>query len=673
MEWMFEVSSSRPSTGESLYCVGLSSETKNDVQTKMSHSGVEFRFASYQELADQIFTSHPAVLLFEVGGGKYRQQLEVIDKFKKQNHSCSLLLIADSLAIDELSEILSEVEVFAVVNQNQALDIQYKKALAHYEDQDKYLNSLDNVKKQNKILESLKENLEGLVHERTKKEFEANKQMEVSVKELQSILNFIKSISRVKTIEDLMVEVRNEFKKFQGVLPPILLLQSQLNNFRVFNFQGKQFSEKSNLLFDQERFFSEMTEKELRAHLSNLLGRPIGSLMSFEFNFKAEELSSFQASLVFEKTLVGQAKETMTASFKERWPVINMALESLLLKESLQNIARQWARTFNEMVDPIIIIDNQYNMSLSNSDFHKSSQKKCYEAFAHKSKVCKECPIQQTFESHEPRTADIRVGEKIFRVHSYPIHLQGFEEASHVINQYVDVTQTIDLQSRVIQGEKMAAVGLLAGNIAHELNNPLTGIFSLSQLMLEDLEPQTTLAKDLTEVKNAAQRCQRIIKDLLEFSDIGTGTHDNAIDVNQLIQKTLPLLKMAMRTLNSEIELYDQPLRVQINSQLLQQVIFNIINNACQAMGDEGHLFVSTQPHGEFVEIKIRDTGPGIPAEIVDSIFDPFFTTKEEGKGTGLGLSMSKSVVERAGGQLLLNNQLTEGTEFQILLPMVKK
>lgn len=233
------------------------------------------------------------------------------------------------------------------------------------------------------------------------------------------------------------------------------------------------------------------------------------------------------------------------------------------------------------------------------------------------------------------------------------------------------MTQSVDLQSKVVQGEKMAAVGLLAGNIAHELNNPLTGIYSLAGLILDDLEKETNSYKDLVEVRDAAARCQRIIKDLLEFSSVGAESTTGVVSVNEMISKTLPLLKMAMRTHNCEIVLNDVDLKVECNPQLLQQVIFNLVNNACQAMDEGGKLRVeSTMVDGE-AQILISDTGPGIPEDIKEFIFDPFFTTKEEGKGTGLGLSMSRSVIERFGGSLSLREGREEGCEFIISLPKV--
>ncbi len=651
-----------------LSLVGL----KPTQQTKINEQLKDHFLIEAVDAAEAI-SNEPAVAIFSLSEDGVEPTLKHLKNFRAKFQSASILLIDEIKNKESLSSILSAFDIFAVLSHLENVKITLQKAVEKCDEQKTYNETLRKGKKQNKSLESLKTNLQDLVHERTRREYEENMKMEGSVKELQSLLRFIKSVGRLETIEELMNLIRDEFKKIQGIMPPLLLMADNTRSVRLFYFQGKQLIEKKVGEAFENANLKNIDSKEMKLKLSNLLGRPVGSLSITDFKFKAEELAQFDSVMVFEESLGEKQKGSFTLYSKERWPVINMVLESLLLKESLQNIARQWARTFNEMEDPIIILDPNYKMSLSNSSFHKDNSKLCYQAFANRDQPCKDCPIQETFADGEPHTADIRVGQKIFRCHSYPIQMQGFEGASHVINQYVDVTQSIDLQSRVIQGEKMAAVGLLAGNIAHELNNPLTGIFSLSDLLLQDFEEDSNLYKDLTEVKNAAKRCQRIIKDLLDFTEVGEDSRAKVIDVNDLLKKTLPLLKMAMRTLNSDINLVDKPLFVKMNPQLLQQVLFNLINNACQAMEDNGHLYVTSRDNGDWVEVSIRDTGSGIPDEIVESVFDPFFTTKEEGKGTGLGLSMSKSVVERADGVLELNNNLDQGTEFIVKLPKVNQ
>lgn len=596
--------------------------------------------------------------------------LQVIQTRQKD---ASLLILDSGLTIEQIDRVLNSLDVFAVIYKEKNLTTFLSKAVDDHDQKRKFNNTLRQVKDQNRKLETLNRNLEEVVYERTKNEFQASQQTAQSLKTIQTILSFIKEIARSDSIENIMSKVRDDFKKSDAFLPPLLILKENDSLARIYYFQGKQMIEK--VVFESEKIDILLTDSAqvLRAELSNTMGRPIGPISTHRLDFQSQQLRGARALFVFENSL-GQALARLPLDdAKERWPIVTMAIENFLLKENMQVIARQWARTFNNMKDPILIINDLFQMTLSNKSFHKGEVRSCYKSFAGQDRICKGCPLEQTIATGEPVTSNIRVGEKTYQVHSYPIKLEKDSSAFHVINQYVDITQTIDLRSRVIQGEKMAAVGLLAGNIAHELNNPLTGIHSLAELLIEDFNKETNTYKDMTEVKKAAARCQRIIKDLLDFSSVSEETGKKKIDLNSVVKKTLPLLKMAMRSLNSHVDLSDEPLNVQCNSQLLQQVIFNIVNNACQAMDDSGDLFVNSGKQGSFAEIRIRDTGPGIPSAIKESVFDPFFTTKTEGKGTGLGLSMSKSVIDRAGGQLLLNEAIVNGTEFIIRLPLVEE
>ncbi len=600
----------------------------------------------------------------------FSTKFDFLNQHKSQHKT--LIVASENLTSEQITQMINNLEVFCFVENKNNMNRHIQEAALHHKQKELFFEKLGQVKKQNQKLELLNQNLENLVHERTKKEFVSSQQTESSLKDMQSLLSFIKLISFADTIEDLMNEVRVEYKKFHGIMPPVLLLTSQKNQIDFFYFQGKQFTQKVYLDHTKVDDIQSLSETDLRSHLSNIFGRPFGSISLFNLEFQSDELKPFVSKMIFEHSLSVKNKTDFLQSFDERWPIITRALENILLKESLQNSAKQWSKTFNQIKDPILIINANYQMTLSNSDLHRNKSEPCYKAFADSSGPCNGCPVQKTFESGEPQFSDIHIKGHFFKVHSYPIRLHEGTTVTHVINQYVDTTASMNLRSKVIQSEKMAAVGLLAGNIAHELNNPLTGIYSLSELLLDELDSSTNTFKDLFEVKEAAARCQRIIKDLLDFSSVGADSKTKKIDINEMVSKTLPLLKMAMRSLNSELILHPQPLWVECNPQLLQQVIFNLVNNACQAMGEGGKLTVLTAQANDNVEIIVRDTGSGIPEDIKAFIFDPFFTTKEEGKGTGLGLSMSQSVIERYGGSLRLNENYSDGTEFIINLPMVK-
>lgn len=606
--------------------------------------------------------------LDDISFKKYQSQLEY---YAGKNYT--LVVIDQGLSLGSILELINQYQVYYVIKEKKQIHDSLMLAIEHSLSRRKFRIDLQQVKIQNKKLESLNENLEGLVMDRTRHQFESAQQTEKALKSMQSIFSFIKMVAACDSIEDLMNEVRGEYKKFHSVMPPVLILMRGEYEIQVFYFQGKQFTQKR--IFDSKmvKKVNRLQDSEFRSFMSEVLSRPFGVVTTYTFDFTSHEKQSVSARLIFENSLNSKDLQEFQQANEERWPIISRAIETLLIKEAMQSTAKQWSRTFNQIKDPILIINENYQMTLSNQEFHKKSDRHCHQALAGQTVPCIGCPIEKTFQAGTPQTSDLHVKGRYLRVHSYPIRLADQEKVTHVINQYVDITPTVSLRSRVIQSEKMAAVGLLAGNIAHELNNPLTGIHSLAQLLLVDLNPDSNTYKDLSEIKDAALRCQRIIRDLLDFTSVGSDSRTKVIEVNELVSKTLPLLKMAMRTLNADVQLSSEKIWVECNPQLLQQVIFNLVNNACQAMEDGGRLIVRTEQKEGEVHIIVRDTGPGVPEEIRPFIFEPFFTTKEEGKGTGLGLSMSQSVIERYKGRLLLNNDYKEGSEFNVILPVVVK
>jgi len=225
----------------------------------------------------------------------------------------------------------------------------------------------------------------------------------------------------------------------------------------------------------------------------------------------------------------------------------------------------------------------------------------------------------------------------------------------------------------MLQSEKMSALGLLAGNIAHELNNPLSGIRNLAQVMMTEVADQPQLLGDLKEVEKAAARSQAIIKNLLEFSS-GTPQKLQNLSLPEIVDRTMPLLKSTIRNHRYHLQLDGREVLISMDPQLMQQVVFNLVTNACQAMSEGGSLEIITRINSEAqtAELLVSDSGPGIPKAMQEKIFEPFFTTKKEGQGTGLGLSLSLEIVKKMGGQIQVRSETDQGSTFCVSLPMQK-
>jgi two-component system NtrC family sensor kinase len=230
--------------------------------------------------------------------------------------------------------------------------------------------------------------------------------------------------------------------------------------------------------------------------------------------------------------------------------------------------------------------------------------------------------------------------------------------------------ELVAMQHRVAQSERLASLGMLAAGVAHEINNPLGGILSLTALALEDMPERDPARENLEEVIRQSERCKEIVRGLLAFSRQQEAGSER-VDVRQVLNETLALVSKQAFFFNIELVnkcRHDQLTVIADHSQL-QQVFMNIIMNAVQAMGERGTLTVETRESESFVETRISDTGKGIPPEDIDRIFDPFYSTKADGEGTGLGLSIAYGIVAKYRGNISVESEMGKGTTFIIRLP----
>jgi two-component system NtrC family sensor kinase len=228
------------------------------------------------------------------------------------------------------------------------------------------------------------------------------------------------------------------------------------------------------------------------------------------------------------------------------------------------------------------------------------------------------------------------------------------------------------MQATVARTDRLASLGKLAAGVAHEINNPLGGILSLTSLTLEDMREDDPNRENLEEVIKQSERCRDIVRGLLKFSR-QPEAEPEPVAVNDVLRDTLSLLEGQSIFFNIEVvkDWADRLPPVMADKAQLQQVFMNIILNAAQAMKERGTVTIQTRCSrvDGVVEIVISDTGCGIPPGRIDRVFDPFFTTKSSGDGTGLGLSIAYGIVTKHGGSISIDSQIGKGSTLKVRLP----
>ena len=215
--------------------------------------------------------------------------------------------------------------------------------------------------------------------------------------------------------------------------------------------------------------------------------------------------------------------------------------------------------------------------------------------------------------------------------------------------------------------EKLAAIGELVAGVAHELNNPLTGISTFAQLLLED-KLQREQFESVSLIKREADRAIGVIRDLLLFAR-KTEARDVVVDINTIVKHTVRLRALASRSSGIEVHMHLDETNPQVrgDEQKLQQVLLNLLVNA---EANLRHLTVMTQRKQGMVQIVVSDTGHGMQPMVAQRVFEPFFTTKAPGEGTGLGLSVSYGIIQAHQGAISVESTPEIGTTFTILLPL---
>ena len=366
-----------------------------------------------------------------------------------------------------------------------------------------------------------------------------------------------------------------------------------------------------------------------------------------------------------------------------------MLVERNAILEEIRLSRDEWVNTFNAIGDCIMLLDGKGNIERANETailLHGIPEEKIINMPF--SEFCgHDNPVSATLIDNLPHTAEIE-HEKLnrtFLASSFPL-FSSEGELYRIIHIAHDITEQKTLEKQLGQAQKMEAIGTLAGGIAHDFNNILGAILGYAEMVQEDCPTGSIMRSNIDRVVEASLRAKELVKQILAFS--------RQAESDKIVLQPALIIKEAMKMLRASL-----PKTIDIQQNIdpeagliladptqIHQIITNLCTNAFHAMEEiGGTLKVSlknkvltpddlvSEPHvkpGQFVEISVGDTGPGIVPGIMDKIFDPFFTTKEVGKGTGMGLATIHGIAKKSGGFVSCKSSLGKGTTFYVYLPV---
>ncbi|MGY3804982.1 sensor histidine kinase [Pigmentibacter ruber] len=353
----------------------------------------------------------------------------------------------------------------------------------------------------------------------------------------------------------------------------------------------------------------------------------------------------------------------------------------------LEDLKHQWLAMIDTIADPLVFIDDHYNILRINKAYLQIAKKynpeatyntlinkKCFSAFANKQEPCNDCLLNEA-KVNKPDiewTTDHLFPNETFTVRAHVMEKTPEHKEGRYVIHYRNVTLQKQLQKSLAHADKLAAIGKLAGGIAHELNSPLAGVLAFTQILLSEIDSNNRHKEDLEQIEIGAKKCKEIVENLLSFAR-QDGKTEHFTDVNLVLEleKTLKLAKgfLQQKHIQTVWEIENSEGVILGNSGQIGQIYLNLITNAIHAMKNGGVITFTKYEDQKNIFITIEDTGSGIKPENIDKIFDPFFTTKPIGEGTGLGLSITYSLVKQHGGEIKVKSVINEGTTFTLKFP----
>ena len=516
----------------------------------------------------------------------------------------------------------------------------------------------------------------------------------------QAALSFYEKISAVSSLRDFLIFLSRQMpKKLKAGELILFYVSPQFGLRRAYLRKGIFYEEIVKTPWPALSGL-QYADQALSLYAAREMGRPFPGLLAAPFPEADPGISAETIRPPFGKSLSPallaeirdmrreQTRCELKEFFRQRLFAMSLILRRSLLSADFSRTSYLWGQIFGKWDEPLAILQRGQKI-LANKAFERLLP------------LCPDLPGKEG--AGEKPGGQLAAGGKIYRRRAYPIsplpekaRPRKMEEAVFLYLQ--NMTGIFRLRELLLQSEKMAALARLGRNMSHQLSGPLESVRREAQSLRQNPEFQQ-MSEDLKDVEEAAERAQKIIKSFLAFSQKSWQPETHAFDLNQAVRGALPLLQAVTFGIQVKLKLSSEPLMARADFALFQQVVYNLILNACQALREKAARQNSEAPEeaaarrrgpksggaaeppvieifterlaGGQALMRIRDNGPGIPESDWEKIFQPLWTTKKPGEGTGLGLGFARRFVERAGGKISVQSRLNQFSCFEVEFPLL--
>ena len=557
------------------------------------------------------------------------------------------LLFVDQLDLDTTKAAINRCEVFRCLPKNAPPSEFFQiigQAIEQYDVSEYNRKLLYDLKNQNKKLEKIIYHLEKEVSHKTKILRNVEYDLQQSSRYLEQLNTIIAWINASVSLPDLETRIEMALK---GVLPAEKIILSQHTD--------KRFVEGIKKLGKPVAVIPLVYDKKRLGHLYLICQN------EEDIQLMTEKLN-----------LLKQVSDTVA-----------LTLEKIKIFEVAARRKEEWEKTFDAIKDPVSLVNHEYRIVRSNLRYSEISGvriqdlsgKKCYEVFQKRTSPCDGCLLKEAILKQVPKNFELlsKAQDTSYSTSSFPL---SSSSDSLAVMYYKNQGEERKLRDQLIQSEKMAELGILAGSIAHEINNPMGGILAFTQILLSDVNKGTQLYEDLKEIEKAATRSKTIVENLLYFSKTSHAHEKVRMNFSEVLEKALSLIELKIHHRNIKIHQSLEPVPpIYGDFNALVHVFFNLFQNAAEALKREGNIWISTHFYADTrkIEIKIKDNGKGMDPEELSKIFNPFYTTKNKIEHVGLGLSLSYRIIKEHKADIIVASEPNQGTTFTLLFPETSK